>query len=288
MADTEAPELVWDLRAELAEGPVWVARDRAVWFVDIKGHKLHRYGVDDGSKTSWDAPDQTGFILPAEDGSLICGVRGGLHRFDPASGRFSLVIAVEADRPQNRINDGFVAPDGSLWFGTMDDSEATVSGALYRYADGELTCHDDGYRVTNGPAMSPDGRTLYHNDTVNRCIHAFDHADGVLTNKRVFARTADAFPDGPSVDSAGVVHVGLFNGSGVARFSPGGQSLAPIRFPVATVTKAAFGGDDLCTLYCTTAWLGQTKALRVEQPTLGGLYAVKVTTPGQPQHLARI
>ncbi len=54
----DAPELIWDLKAELAEGPVWVARDRAVWFVDIKGRKLHRYGVDEGSKTSWDTPDQ--------------------------------------------------------------------------------------------------------------------------------------------------------------------------------------------------------------------------------------
>ena len=286
MPDT--PELIWDLKAELAEGPVWVARDRAVWFVDIKGRKLHRYGVDDGSKTSWDAPDQTGFALPAEDGSMICGVRGGLYRFDTATGRFDLLIAVEPDRPQNRINDGFVAPDGSLWFGTMDDSEATISGALYRYADGAVTRHDDGYRVTNGPAMSPNGRTLYHNDTVQRRIHAFDHADGVLTNKRLFAETTDGFADGPSVDSDGVVHVGLFNGSGVARFSPSGEPLASIRFTVATVTKAAFGGDDLRTLYCTTAWLGQTPTVRAEQPMLGGLFQVRVETPGLPQSLARI
>ncbi len=282
------PELIWDLKAELAEGPVWVARDRAVWFVDIKGRRLHRYGVDDGSKTSWDAPDQVGFVLPAEDGSMICGVRGGLYRFDPVTGQFSLLIAVEAERPQNRINDGFVAPDGSLWFGTMDDSEATVSGALYRYAKGELTRHDDDYRVTNGPAMSPDGRTLYHNDTVNRRIYAFDHADGVLSDKRMFAETTDGFADGPSVDSAGVVHVGLFNGSGVARFSPSGERIGTIAFPVRTVTKAAFGGDDLKTLYCTTAWLGQDSEVRVAQPQLGGLFRVSVETPGLPQALIRL
>ena len=76
------PELVWDLGAELGEGPVWDAPRRAVWFVDIKGRKLHRYSVDDGAKASWETPEQTGFALPAEDGSLVCGVRGGLpqHR----------------------------------------------------------------------------------------------------------------------------------------------------------------------------------------------------------------
>lgn len=282
----EDPELVWDLQAELGEGPVWSPRERCVWFVDIKGRKLHRYG-EDGSRASWAAPDQTGFALPAEDGSLVCGVRSGLHRFDPDSGSFELLTVVEPDRPQNRLNDGFVAPDGSLWFGSMDDSEATVSGALYRYDRGEITRHDDGYRVTNGPAMSPDGRTLYHNDTTERRIYAFDHSDGQLSNKRLFAKTADGFADGPSVDSAGVLHVGLFNGSGVARFTPEGERIGTIRFPVVTVTKAAFGGDDLRTLYCTTAWLGNADR-RAEQPTLGGLYRVRVATPGLPQALVKL
>ncbi|HZV85734.1 MAG TPA: SMP-30/gluconolactonase/LRE family protein [Brevundimonas sp.] len=282
----EEPELVWDLRAELGEGPAWSARERCVWFVDIKGRKLHRYG-EDGSRASWNTPDQTGFALPAEDGSLICGVRTGLHRFDPSNGGFELITQVEPDRPQNRLNDGFVAPDGSLWFGSMDDSEKTVSGALYRYHRGQITRHDDGYRVTNGPAMSPDGRTLYHNDTTERRIYAFDHSDGVLSGKRLFAETEDGYADGPSVDSGGVVHVGLFNGSGVAKFSPGGQRIGTIRFPVRTVTKAAFGGDDLRTLYCTTACLGNADR-RAEQPTLGGLFRVRVETPGLPPALAKL
>jgi D-xylonolactonase len=273
------PELIWDIQAELGEGPVWSARERCVWFVDIKGRKLHRYGVDDGSKHSWDTPDQTGFALPAEDGSLICGVRGGLYRFEPATGAFSRVTPVEQDRPQNRLNDGFVAPDGSLWFGSMDDSEDTVSGALYRYSQGVVTRHDDGYRVTNGPVLSPDGATLFHNDTTSRKIYAFDHSGGVLTNKRLFAETPDGYCDGPSMDANGVLHVGLFGGWGVARFGPTGERLGTIRFPAMTVTKAAFGGDDLKTLYCTTAWLGNGDK-RAEQPALGGLYRVAVETPG--------
>jgi D-xylonolactonase len=280
------PELVWDIQAQLGEGPVWSARERCVWFVDIKGRKLHRYGVDDGAKASWDTPDQTGFALPAEDGSLVCGVRSGLHRFDPATGAFTFVTAVEPDRPQNRLNDGFVAPDGGLWFGSMDDSEAGVSGALYRYRGGVLTRHDDGYKITNGPALSPDGRTLYHNETIDRRIYAFDYKDGFLTNRRVFAEVAEGYPDGPSVDADGVVHVGLFNGGGVGRFSPSGERLETIRLPVVTVTKAAFGGDDLRDLYCTTAWLNNA-AKRAEQPTLGGLYRVRLDRPGLPQSLFR-
>jgi sugar lactone lactonase YvrE len=273
------PELVWDLRAELGEGPVWDEARRCIWFVDIKGRRLHRYGHDDGSTASWDAPDQIGFALPAEDGSLICGVRGGLHRFDPETGVFSLIQPVEADRPQNRLNDGFVSPDGALWFGSMDDSEEQQTGALYRWFHGELERKDDGYGVTNGPALSPDGRTLYHHDTLQRTVLAFDHDNGQLSNRRVFARTEDGFADGPCVDADGVLHVGLFNGWGVARFSPQGERIGTIRLPVQTVTKAAFAGDDLRDLYCTTAWLGNADK-REAQPALGGLFRLRADTPG--------
>lgn len=281
------PELVWDVGAELGEGPVWDASCGAIWFVDIKGCKLHRYGVETGEKTSWDTPDQTGFALPADDGSLVCGVRGGLHRFVPETGTFHLLLPVEQDRPQNRLNDGFVAADGSLWFGTMDDSERTSSGALYRFHQGEVERHDDGYLVTNGPAMCPAGHTLYHHDTLGRRIFAFDHKGGVLSNKRVFAETPDGFADGPAVDAEGVLHVGLFNGWGIARFAPSGARIGTIRFPVQTVTKGAFAGDDLRDLYCTTAWFNNADK-KAEQPGLGGLFEVRVETPGLPQHRVRL
>jgi sugar lactone lactonase YvrE len=89
------------------------------------------------------------------------------------------------------------------------------------------------------------------------------------------------------MDADGVLHVGLFNGWGVARFSPEGERIGTIRLPVQTVTKAAFGGEDLRDLYCTTAWLGNADK-RADQPTLGGLYRLRVETPGLPQNLIRL
>ncbi|MDQ3246471.1 MAG: SMP-30/gluconolactonase/LRE family protein, partial [Pseudomonadota bacterium] len=35
------PTSVWDVKAQLGEGPVWF--DGAVWFVDIKTHQVHRF-----------------------------------------------------------------------------------------------------------------------------------------------------------------------------------------------------------------------------------------------------
>ncbi|PYD76521.1 SMP-30/gluconolactonase/LRE family protein [Novacetimonas pomaceti] len=286
---TPAPRCVWDLKAQLGEGPVWAAAEQALYFVDIVGSAIHRYVPETGETKSWAAPRPPGFLVPVADGTFMCGLKDGLHGFDPATGQFTAQAVVEPDRPGNRINDGYVDPRGRLWFGTMDDGETTPSGALYsvtRAADGALRIvrHDEGYVVTNGPALSPDGRTLYHNDSHRQSIYAFDvHDDGTLKNRRVFARLAEGYPDGVVVDSAGCLWVGVWGGSRIERFAPDAQRLAPVPVPARNVTKIAFGGPDYRTVFVTTARKGLTPEILAEQPLTGGLFTFHVDVPGQAQ-----
>jgi xylono-1,5-lactonase len=284
------PECVLAIGAELGEGPVWRSAENAVWFVDIKGQRIHRYDAASGETHNWAAPSQPGFIAPVEGGGWIAGLKTGLHRFDPTGGQFTLIREVEESGLDNRLNDGFVDASGRLWFGSMHDPEVKTTGALYCLDRGVLRRCDDGYCVTNGPAMSPDGRTLYHCDTLVRTIFAFDAAsDGALSRKRVFAaiEPGAGYPDGITVDADGCVWCGLFGGWGVRRYSPAGEVVSFVRFPCANVTKIAFGGPDLRTAYATTAWKGLTGEVRSGQPLAGGLFRFGVDTPGLPQHEVR-
>lgn len=284
MSTTSAPELVFAADAELGEGPVWMARDDAVWFVDIKGLRIHKYETTTGAAWSWAAPAQPGFIAPLPDGRWIAGLKTGLHLFDPRGGRFELLATVENPVLGNRLNDGYVDAKGRLWFGSMDDGEKNLSGALYRLDGRKPVRVDDGYCITNGPAMSPDGRTLYHTDTLRKLIYAFDVADdGALSGKRVFVEVDEGYPDGPICDSEGCLWTGLFAGGHVRRYSPKGKLIEKVRFPVANITKLSFGGDDLKTVYATTAWKGLSKAERQAQPHAGGLFSFEVAVPGLPQ-----
>src|ERR1700722_5470133 len=150
MPDQTGVECLWPIGAELGEGPVWVASERAVYFVDIKGPRIHRLDPETGARASWRPPAQAGFIVPARGGGVVCGLQDGLHRFDPAAGTFALLAPVEADRPGNRINDGFVDPEGRLWFGTMDDGEREATGSLYSWTgQGDPLLRDSGYAITN-------------------------------------------------------------------------------------------------------------------------------------------
>jgi len=288
--NANALSCLWDVGATLGEGVLWDAAGKRVWFVDIKGRRIHRCGHDGSDRRSWDAPGQVSFIVPAADGSMVCSLEDGLYRFDDAGGAFLPLAKVEADDTGNRFNDGHVDAAGALWFGSMHDAEEAATGALYRFDGKHIARMDDGYVITNGPALSPDGATLYHTDTLQKRVYAFDRAqDGSLSNKRVFVEITDGgYPDGMAVDSAGHLWVATFGGWRIDRFDAGGAKVGEVRFPCANVTKLAFGGDDLRTVYATTARKGLSDQELAEQPQAGGLFTFRVETPGLPQHALNI
>ncbi|MGA7540773.1 MAG: SMP-30/gluconolactonase/LRE family protein [Steroidobacteraceae bacterium] len=275
---------VLEVGAELGEGPVWVERESALFFVDIKGRRVHRFDPATRAHRSWPAPEQPGFLAPLRGGGFLVGLKNGLHRFDPRTGEFQRLAPVEPSRPANRLNDGCVSPEGELWFGSMHDPEVEPSGALYRRdARGRCIALDEGYVITNGPAFSPDGRVFYHTDTCERTVYAFDRpAPHTLARKRVFVRIEDGagHPDGTTVDREGGVWIALWGGWGVRRYAPSGRLLATVRVPCANVTKIALGGADLRTAYLTTAWKGLTPEQRAAQPLAGDLFSFHSPVPG--------
>ena len=285
------PKVVWDLAAELGEGPVWVERDSAVWFVDIKKHAIHRFDPANGDRNTWTAPEQVGFVFPVERSGFIVGLQSGLYHFDERSGGFELIARVDEDKPDNRLNDAIVDPKGRLWFGTMDNNEKSKSGAFYCFVDGEVRRTGiDGIAITNGPAVSPDGRILYFVDTLKGTIEAADIGeDGSLTGRRPFARIdpKDGHPDGPTIDSEGCVWISLYAGWEAWRYSPAGELIDRVRFPVANITKIAFGGADLRTAYATTARQLLKPEEIAKQPQIGDLFAFPVEVAGVPCPLVR-
>ncbi len=266
----------WDLGATLGEGPVWIDDDRALWFVDIKRHQLHRYDPATAERRTVAAPGQCGFVQPGADGRFIVGVQGGLYRLDPATGAFDLHVAVESDLPGNRLNDAVVDPRGYLWFGSMDDAETAPTGRFYRLDDdGQVRARGFACAITNGPAFSPDGRTGYFVDTLARLVWAYDVDEhGQLDGRRLFAALDDGpgYPDGPAVDEDGHVWIGLYGGWGARRYAPDGALVETIDLPVANVTKLAFGGAERRTLFATTAAQRLDATARASQPLAGGLF----------------
>jgi sugar lactone lactonase YvrE len=283
MPDQPQVACIADVKAVLGEGPVWVAGERALYWVDINARKIFRFDQA-GALSSWETPMRVGSLAPRAAGGFVAGTNEGLVFIDLEDGRFDRLGNPEASRPDNRFNDGKVDRSGRFWAGTMDDKEKEAAGTLYRLdPDLRWTSIDSGYRVTNGPAFSPDGRVMYHNDSARRVTYAFDlDQAGKASNRREFARYGgdDGFPDGMTVDAEGCLWIAFWDGWCLRRLSPDGERLVELPMPIQRPTSCAFGGEQLDRLFITSARRDLQGTELDKQPFAGGLFAADVGVTG--------
>jgi D-xylonolactonase len=280
MTAESSVQCVADVHAVLGEGPVWVAREAALYWLDIKGRKIFR--LDESMNfTHWPTPIRIGSLAPRKSGGFIAGTEDGIAIVDPAADRFEIVAKPEEQLPDNRFNDGKVDRRGRFWAGTMDDREQAATGTLYCVGRNlEWSAIDKSYKVANGPAFSPAGDVMYHNDSARQVTFAFDlNADGIATNRRTFLQfgPGDGYPDGMTVDGEGCLWIAFWNGWCIRRYSPSGDWIETVKMPVQRPTSLAFGGRDLDKLYVTSASIDLDDEALQMQPKAGGLF---MFTPG--------
>jgi sugar lactone lactonase YvrE len=281
-------QCLWEAGATLGEGPLWSPREAALYWVDIKAPALHRYRPEDGDKTSWVMPEPIGWVIERANGEgLVAGFKDrGFAFLTPGTMAPEVIGQPEPDYPDNRFNDAKADAEGRIWAGTMDDNEREAHGSLYRL-DPDLDWHrvDKGYVVSNGPALSPDGATLYHTDTFEGTVYAFDLSKGgKLKNKRVFISVpeGDGYPDGMTCDAEGCLWVAHWGGWRITRFTPSGQVDRVVQMPISQVTSVAFGGAGLDRLFITSASIGLSEKELEEQPLAGGLFQIDPGVTGLP------
>lgn len=283
---TQATHLL-SVGAELGEGPIWIAPH--LWFVDIKGTTIFRFDPESGDLAKWTAPEHVGWVLPSARQGLIAGLKSGPHRFDPETGAFETIGKVDIDLPDNRLNDAATDPQGRVWFGTMDNLEASTTGRVYVLDAGSV--HESGIApvtITNGPAISPCGTMLYHVDTLAQQVHRMSLGeDGSLGVPELFldftgnAPSGNAWghPDGATSDAEGGIWLGFYGGSAARRFAPDGTLTHEVRFPVANITKVALGGPEGRTAYATTARQGLNAEALADQPLAGDIFTFALDIP---------
>ncbi|MGC9239511.1 MAG: SMP-30/gluconolactonase/LRE family protein [Acidithiobacillus sp.] len=282
-------EVVWPLGAILGEGPLWSPRHQAVYFVDILGQKIAAFWPASGTKGLWALEEPCTWLVEyADDDLFLAGLRRDIVslRLEEHGVRLRRRFPhPEPEHAHNRFNDAKADPWGRVWAGTMDDDEKRPTGALYRISGQSMARVDAPYVVSNGPAFSADGHTLYHSDSALRRIYAFDlSAQGEIRHKRLhiqFTET-DGYPDGMTGDEEGGLWVAHFGGGRVTRFDTEGRATDYIELPTPQVTSLCFGGPQHRDLYITTAARG-----RPEDPQAGHLYHWTVPYRGLPHHAYR-
>jgi xylono-1,5-lactonase len=265
---------------------VWSPSLDRLLFVDIRGSRLITWSPINGEAQEWLLPEACCWLIERADGDgFLAGLRTCIvHlRLDLITGPeiVAELTQPEADISGNRFNDAKADPWGRAWAGSMDDREKEKRGWLYRIdPDSTVTRHDGPYWVANGPAISPDGRTLFHTDSAAREVYAFDLSPrGELANKRVHIRFSDGvgYPDGMTCDAEGGLWIAHWDGGRITRFDPKGQPERSIPLPCSRVTSCAFFGPELDRLAVTTACYQ-----RGDEPLAGALFTLAPGVRGLP------
>jgi sugar lactone lactonase YvrE len=277
-----------DARDTTGESPVWSVTEQALYWVDIHGPAIRRWHPATGALRSWPMPDAVGSIGLHAKGGLVVALRTGFLLFDPESAALTLLVHLEPHLPTNRLNDGKVAPDGSFWAGTMDDrADKEATGSLYRLgSDGSCSRMATGFKVSNGLAWSPDGRTMYHSDSRAARIWRYAHEPGTgrlgPRQEHVVMRPEWGRPDGGAVDADGCYWGCGIDAGRINRFSPAGDLITWIELPVTHPTMPCFGGPDLRTMYVTSLRGHLSNEQLALTPHAGGLFAFTLDVCGTP------
>ncbi|HVV93072.1 MAG TPA: SMP-30/gluconolactonase/LRE family protein, partial [Hyphomicrobiales bacterium] len=261
---------------KVGESPVWDAEHGRLLFCDALAGTIHAIDPKTRARRVWEFGAHVGSFGLAQRGRWVVAIGCAVHLFDPATGKSELLVQCEPERPEWRLNDGKVGPDGAFWVGTMGPRGMEPVGTLYRVTtDGRAEKKIEGLRITNGLAWSPDGRTMYHAETRTRAIDAwdFDATTGAIANPRRFPSIPDedGAPDGAATDSAGDYWAAGLWGSRINRFAPDGRLVGHLPVPVTMPTMPCFGGDDMRTLFITSLSQYASDEVKRDYPLTGSL-----------------
>ncbi|MEM8886559.1 MAG: SMP-30/gluconolactonase/LRE family protein [Bacteroidota bacterium] len=271
---------------KLAEGPVWDHRIQGLHWVDIPNGRLHSFNPRTG-ENQWKSFDQMiGAAVPREGGGFILAMQHGFYSWEGGDDKLKFIGDPEKDDPLNRFNDGKCDPAGRFWAGSMRIEEPRLAvAALYCLNEG-LAVEEkvDKVRLSNGMAWTKDAKKMYYIDTPLQRLDTFDFelSTAQISNRRtVLQFEPDEYPDGMCIDEEDCVWIAFYGKGKVVRFDPESkQRLMTIEVPAARTTSCCFGGDDLDTLYITTA-AGDG------QPYDGALFQVKPGIKGRKANFSK-
>lgn len=278
---------VFDARAcILGEGPLWHPLRRQLFWCDIMGKRLLTRDADGPRDWGFDRHVSAAGWIDAD--TLLLATETDLARLSLVDGRAERLVALEADTPHTRSNDGRADPLGGFWIGTMGKNAEPGAGSLYRFWRGELRPLRDGLTIPNATSFAPDGRTAYFADTAAHIVWRIPlDADGWPEAAwEVFLdhRDSGINPDGAVVDAEGHLVVAEWGGARVARYAPTGDLVEEIALPVPQPSCPALGGAGLSTLFVTTARQGLPGDAMDAAPLSGATLSIETGWRGQEEH----
>ncbi|MDQ1832578.1 SMP-30/gluconolactonase/LRE family protein [Massilia scottii] len=292
----DAFTVVHDTPMLVGECPLWHAGEQTLYWVDIGGFTVHALHPASGAHRAWRMASEPAALAIHAGGGLVVATRAGFVHLDTASGMVTDIAAAPYDTATTRFNDGRVDAAGRFWVGTIYEPRDQQAAQMFCLEKGKVSLKwSGGMMNSNGLGFTPDGGAMYHADTAGHRIdrYRFDVASGEAKARETFQlfsadkKAADygGRPDGAAVDSEGAYWCAMFEGARLLRFAASGELLREVKLPLKCPTMIAFGGDDLRTLYVTSASHGRPEAERENYPLNGQVLSLRVDVAGREENV---
>ncbi len=271
----------------LGEGPLWHPERQEFFWFDILRFRLHARVADETKTWQFDEHvSAAGWVDPSQ---LLIASETRLFLFDLTSGSEDTIAPLEAETPATRSNDGRADPYGGFWIGTMGKAAEPGAGAIYRYYRGEVRKIIPAISISNAICFSPDGLFAYFTDTPTKVVQRvrLSEVDGwpVGDPEPWLDLTEGGWnPDGAVVDADGNFWNAQWGAHRVAVYGPGANFRFAVDVPAAHSSCPAIGGEDLSTLFCTSARSGLSAADLASDVPHGATFALDIETQGQREH----
>ena len=281
---TSEPKVIWNSKAILGEGTLWVPSHNSIYFVDIKRKRILILNIKTNKKRIIKMDKEIGFLAHIKKDIFVLGLQSELRIINLKNKETIRSIPIEEDKPLNRINDGKIYPKGRLWFGTMDNLERNIkNGSLY-CLDKKLNIHkvDTKYCITNGPAFI-NAENFLHTDSRSKTIYKIKiNKKYKIIKKTKFLKFSkkDGSPDGMTIDSKKNVWVCHYGGACISVYNLKGKKIHKIDLPAKNITNCTFGGLKNNELFVTTALKGLKKSEIENYKYSGSLFNIKTNIKG--------
>lgn len=290
-------ELIYDSQNIVGESIIWNNSYNQLFWIDIIGKSLHSFQPNSGGHKIWNAPNFITSIGLCKNDDFIIGGMKNIY-FWAKDGEFRHFASVEPHLATNRLNEGVVAPDGSFWVGTMQKNfsvdgiptDITAnSGKIYRCTpDGKVEqMSEDEFGITNTFVWTNNGKFITA-DTIKNEIYCYELNDKTakLGNRTTIVSDFNrGLPDGSCVDQEGYFwNCRVVGGSCIARIGIDGVIDNIVELPCSWPTSCTFGGENLDTLYITSARFTMSEQHLKDHPQEGAVFAFKPDVGGMPAH----
>lgn len=284
---TQPLKTVGSYRAALGESPVWCQRSQSLLWIDILAQRLLRYWPQENGRLDIHPmpPLTSAVLLTTQEETFLAVSQSGVRLYDYKYKHLIPLCDYPADAAGTRPNEAAIAPDGALWFSTMDPAAEKAIGSWYRFACGDhapqrLLCNQ----------LVPN-TLVWHDNHIwfaDSLLHRFYCADATRSQiVELATHSVKGIPDGSALTTEGQLINARWGQSRLVRCQLSGsdlQELDSLTLPVTQPSSCAFGGPDLSELYITSARDGLSQPNEMD----GALLRIATPLTGLPAGLFQL